>query len=66
MELEQGSNQASQTTGAVLPVLQSMKYVREKMESWLVSNAEKKGLSSQLRKLEIHLSKRKEKLDREK
>ncbi|KAN0068128.1 hypothetical protein V8E54_013698 [Elaphomyces granulatus] len=66
MELEQGSNQASQTTGAVLPVLQSMKYVREKMESWLVSNAEKKGLSSQIRKLEIHLSKRKEKLEREK
>ena len=66
MELAQGSNQSSRTTGAVLPVLQSMKYVRERMESWLVSNAEKKGLSSQIRKLEIHLSKRKEKLDKEK
>ncbi|EDN10091.1 hypothetical protein HCAG_05894 [Histoplasma mississippiense (nom. inval.)] len=35
-----------------LPVLNSMKYIREKMEGWLVANAEKKGLLAQLAKLE--------------
>ncbi|KAG5294445.1 spindle assembly checkpoint protein SLDA [Histoplasma ohiense] len=35
-----------------LPVLNSMKYIREKMEVWLVANAEKKGLLAQLAKLE--------------
>jgi checkpoint serine/threonine-protein kinase len=54
------------SSSTTLPVLQSMKYVREKMETWLVANAEKRGLSLQIRKLESHLSRRKEKLDREK
>lgn len=50
----------------MLPVLQSMKYVRRKMEVWLITNAEKKGLALQIRRLEAHLSKRKERLDKEK
>jgi checkpoint serine/threonine-protein kinase len=57
---KEGGNSAS------LPVLHSMHYVREKMETWLVANAEKKGLSLQIRKLEAHLSRRKERLDKEK
>ncbi|KKZ67850.1 hypothetical protein EMCG_06479 [[Emmonsia] crescens] len=34
-----------------LPVLNSMRYIREKMEGWLVANAERKGLQGQLAKL---------------
>jgi checkpoint serine/threonine-protein kinase len=48
-----------------LPVLHSMKHVREKMEAWLTANAEKKGLAQQIRKLEAHLSRRKERLERD-
>jgi checkpoint serine/threonine-protein kinase len=50
---------------ASLPVLHSMRHVREKMEAWLVANAEKRALSLQIRKLEAHLSRRKERLDKE-
>ncbi|OJD12935.1 BUB protein kinase [Emergomyces pasteurianus Ep9510] len=35
-----------------LPVLNSMKYIRERMEGWLLENAERKGLQTQLAKLE--------------
>ncbi|KAL4895387.1 Mad3/BUB1 homology region 1-domain-containing protein [Aspergillus ambiguus] len=45
-----------------LPVLNSMRYVREKMEAWLLANAEKKGLGLQIRKLEAILSDKKRKL----
>lgn len=48
-----------------LPVLQSLKYVREKMQAWLAVNAEKKNLSLQIRKLEAHLSRRRERLEKE-
>ncbi|CRG90711.1 checkpoint serine/threonine-protein kinase [Talaromyces islandicus] len=48
-----------------LPVLNSMKHVREKMEAWLTVNAEKKGLAQQIRKLETHLWRRKERLERD-
>uniref|UniRef100_A0A093V2A6 Checkpoint serine/threonine-protein kinase BUB1 n=1 Tax=Talaromyces marneffei PM1 TaxID=1077442 RepID=A0A093V2A6_TALMA len=48
-----------------LPVLHSLKYVREKMEAWLAVNAEKKNLSLQIRKLEAHLSRRRERLEKE-
>ncbi|KAF9888076.1 hypothetical protein FE257_009341 [Aspergillus nanangensis] len=48
----------------VLPVLNSMKYVRERMEGWLLANAEKKGLALQIRKLEVILAERKKKLER--
>ncbi|KAL1983026.1 hypothetical protein VTN96DRAFT_573 [Rasamsonia emersonii] len=60
------NNNNNNNNSTILPVLNSMRYVREKMEAWLVANAEKKGLSLQIRKLEAHLSRRKEKLDREK
>lgn len=36
----------------VFPVLKSMRYLRGRMEGWLVANAEKKGLGLQIRKLE--------------
>ncbi|OJD21245.1 BUB protein kinase [Blastomyces percursus] len=44
-------------TGPTLPVLNSMRYIREKMEGWLVANAERKGLQAQLTKLERMISK---------
>ncbi|KAG2417401.1 hypothetical protein HFD88_008620 [Aspergillus terreus] len=47
-----------------LPVLNSMRYVREKMESWLLANAEKKGLGHQIRKLEAILVDKKRKLEK--
>ncbi|EAW06563.1 putative checkpoint protein kinase (SldA) [Aspergillus clavatus NRRL 1] len=49
---------------AVLPVLQSMRYVRSKMEDWLLANAEKKSLGLQIRKLEAVVAERKKKLER--
>ncbi|KAE8373093.1 Mad3/BUB1 homology region 1-domain-containing protein [Aspergillus bertholletiae] len=51
-------------TSPILPVVNSMRYVRERMEAWLVANAEKKGLSLQLRKLEAIFSERKKKFER--
>ncbi|KAL1966917.1 hypothetical protein VTN77DRAFT_3661 [Rasamsonia byssochlamydoides] len=70
MQMEREGSSSNLTdnnnTNTMPPVLHSMRYVREKMEAWLVANAEKKGLSLQIRKLEAHLSRRKEKLDREK
>ncbi|KAL2362440.1 hypothetical protein RJZ56_004659 [Blastomyces dermatitidis] len=44
-------------TGPTLPVLNSMRYIREKMEGWLVANAERKGLQAQLAKLERMIAK---------
>lgn len=57
--------QAGPSEATTLPVLQSLKYVREKMEAWLAVNAEKKNLSLQIRKLEAHLSRRRERLEKE-
>ncbi|KAI9926915.1 hypothetical protein MW887_004014 [Aspergillus wentii] len=48
----------------VIPVLKSMRYVREKMEAWLLANAEKKGLALQIKKLEAIFAERKKKLER--
>ncbi|KAK2792685.1 hypothetical protein FQN51_001604 [Onygenales sp. PD_10] len=42
---------------STLPVLKSMQYVREKMEGWLVANADRKGLQGQLKKLERMIAK---------
>lgn len=50
--------------GGGLSVLKSMRYVREKMETWLLNNAEKKGLSLQIRKLEILFAEKRRKLER--
>ena len=50
--------------GGGLPVLESMRYVREKMETWLLNNAEKKGLSLQIRKLEVLFAEKRRKLER--
>ncbi|KAF7717748.1 Uncharacterized protein PECH_007697 [Penicillium ucsense] len=50
--------------GRALPVLRSMAYVRGRMEDWLVAHAEKKGLASQLRKIETVLADRRKKLER--
>ncbi|KAJ6008110.1 hypothetical protein N7540_012086 [Penicillium herquei] len=57
-------NGAGESPSPVLPVLHSMRYVRRKMEDWLVANAEKKGLVVQLRKIETLLAERKKKLER--
>lgn len=48
----------------VLPVLNSMRHVRQGMEEWLLANAEKKGLALQIRKIEALLAERKKKLER--
>ncbi|PGH19236.1 BUB protein kinase [Polytolypa hystricis UAMH7299] len=53
-----GAANASNTSNNTLPVLHSMKYVREKMEAWLLANAERKALQSQLRKLESLVAKK--------
>ncbi|KAL4797706.1 Mad3/BUB1 homology region 1-domain-containing protein [Aspergillus venezuelensis] len=49
---------------AGLPVLNSMQYLREKMESWLTVNAEKKGLGLQIRKLEAIFAERRKRLEK--
>ncbi|KAE8392136.1 checkpoint protein kinase [Aspergillus alliaceus] len=70
MELEGNNNPAATLfdentlSSPIFPVVNSMRYVREKMEGWLVANAEKKGLGLQLRKLEAIFSERKKKLER--
>ncbi|OJK02439.1 hypothetical protein ASPACDRAFT_115361 [Aspergillus aculeatus ATCC 16872] len=48
----------------ILPVTHSMKLVRERMEAWLLGNAEKKGLGLQLRKLEAIFAERKKRLEK--
>ncbi|KAB8270622.1 Mad3/BUB1 homology region 1-domain-containing protein [Aspergillus minisclerotigenes] len=69
-ELEGNNNPAATLfdentpTSPILPVVNSMRYVREKMEAWLLANAEKKGLGLQLRKLEAIFNERKKKLER--
>ena len=47
-----------------LPVLNSMRSVRERMETWLVVNAEKKGLLLQIKKLEAIFAEKKKRLER--
>lgn len=64
MELEDRENVTETESGGVLPVLASMRYIRRKMEDWLVAHAEKKGLAQQLRKIEVILADRKKKLER--
>ncbi|KAJ5234343.1 uncharacterized protein N7469_003511 [Penicillium citrinum] len=64
MEREDRVDLVETESGAVLPVLASMRFVRHKMEDWLVANAEKKGLTQQLRKIETILADRKKKLER--
>ncbi|OKL61111.1 hypothetical protein UA08_03464 [Talaromyces atroroseus] len=56
---------ASNAAVPALPVCQSLKHMRERMEAWLAVNAEKKNLSLQIRKLEAYLSRRKERLEKE-
>ncbi|KAJ9302497.1 hypothetical protein DTO217A2_7303 [Paecilomyces variotii] len=63
VEMEQDGTESS-SQGTMLPVLRSMKYVREKMEAWLLANAHQKDLALQIRKLEAVLSKKKEKLEK--
>ncbi|KAL4997963.1 Mad3/BUB1 homology region 1-domain-containing protein [Aspergillus recurvatus] len=47
-----------------LPVLNAMQCLRERMESWLVDHAEKKGLGLQIRKLEAIFAERKKRLEK--
>ncbi|KAJ6141568.1 hypothetical protein N7470_009958 [Penicillium chermesinum] len=61
--MEYGDNNVTMSA-PVLPVIQSMRHVRQSMEDWLVANAEKKGLALQLRKIEALLADRKKKLER--
>lgn len=46
------------------PVLNSMQHLRERMENWLVANAEKKGLGLQIRKLEAIYAERKKRMEK--
>ncbi|KAL2810844.1 Mad3/BUB1 homology region 1-domain-containing protein [Aspergillus granulosus] len=52
-------------TGApAFPMLNSMRHLRARMESWLLANAEKKGLGLQIRKLEAIFAERKKKMEK--
>ncbi|KAF7594214.1 hypothetical protein BBP40_009918 [Aspergillus hancockii] len=70
MELEGNNNPAvtlfdeNRPSAPIFPAVNSMRYVREKMEAWLVSNAEKRGLGLQLRKLEAIFNERKKRMER--
>ncbi|KAL2821006.1 Mad3/BUB1 homology region 1-domain-containing protein [Aspergillus cavernicola] len=55
---------AAGTNTPILPVLNSMQYIRGKMETWLFVNAEKKGLGLQIRKLEAIFAERKKRLEK--
>jgi checkpoint serine/threonine-protein kinase len=50
-----------QSNNTHLPVVNSMRLVREKMEAWLVANAARKGLQSHLTKLEALTSRKRAK-----
>lgn len=58
------SDSGHPATVPALPVLRSMRYLRERMEGWLVANAGKKGLASQIRKLERVFMARRRKLEK--
>ncbi|PYH90402.1 hypothetical protein BO71DRAFT_487137 [Aspergillus ellipticus CBS 707.79] len=62
----EGNSLAEVTTdnSTILPVTNSMRYLRERMEAWLVTHAEKKGLGLQIRKLEAIFAERKKKLEK--
>ncbi|KAL4911098.1 hypothetical protein BDW74DRAFT_5656 [Aspergillus multicolor] len=62
MAMEQEQN--ADVNASNLPVLNSMQYVRERMESWLVDHAEKKGLGLQIRKLEAIFAERRKRLEK--
>ena len=47
-----------------LPVLHSMRAVRERMETWLVANAERKGLGLHIKRLEAVFVERRRRLER--
>ncbi|KAL2854494.1 Mad3/BUB1 homology region 1-domain-containing protein [Aspergillus pseudoustus] len=59
----QGQNHPSDNNPA-LPVLNSMRHLRTRMESWLLANAEKKGLGLQIRKLEAIFAERKKRMEK--
>lgn len=62
--MEKGAG-AQQPSGVpIFPVLNSMRFVREKMEDWLLNNAEKKGLAPQIRKLEVLFADKRRKFER--
>ena len=52
------------SSASFLPVVHSMRQVRQGMEEWLLDHAEKKGLALQLRKIEALLADRKKKLEK--
>ncbi|RDW93724.1 putative checkpoint protein kinase (SldA) [Aspergillus mulundensis] len=62
VQLEQEQN--ADVNASNLPVLNSMQYVRGRMEGWLVDHAEKKGLGLQIRKLEAIFAERKKRLEK--
>ncbi|RAL16397.1 putative checkpoint protein kinase (SldA) [Aspergillus homomorphus CBS 101889] len=64
VERENPNPAASTSTGPILPVTNSMRLLRERMEAWLLLNAEKKGLGLQIRKLEAIFAERKKRLEK--
>ncbi|KAL5339412.1 Mad3/BUB1 homology region 1-domain-containing protein [Aspergillus crustosus] len=55
---------AADANTPTLPVLNSMQHLREKMEAWLSTHAEKKGLGLQIRKLEAIFAEKKRRLEK--
>ncbi|KAL4867262.1 hypothetical protein BDV12DRAFT_171594 [Aspergillus spectabilis] len=64
VQMEGASSSETDANTPILPVLNSMQYVREKMEAWLFAHAEKKGLGLQIRKLEAIFAEKKKRLEK--
>lgn len=67
VDIERGAEEPcdeNTVPGPVFPVLRSMRFLRERMEAWLVANAGRKGLAAQIRKLEVVFAEKRRKLER--
>lgn len=64
IELDGIRHPQDENNGPVLPVLKSMRHLRERMESWLATNAERKGLAAQIRKLEVTFAEKRRKFEK--
>ncbi|KMU83588.1 kinase [Coccidioides immitis H538.4] len=61
VEAERQHSGANVDPRLTMPMINSMRVVREKMENWLAANAARKGLQSQLNKMETLISKKRAK-----
>lgn len=67
VEMERGSDMSQDENavpGPVFPVLKSMRFLRGRMEAWLVENAQRRGLAAQIHKLEATFADKRRKFER--